>query len=135
PITKNCRYLSEVAWVGMFFPLSFTTYHFPFSPRAKDQKTDFVEPSSAQWITPYMVFSFTLEACIRAISQPRFKRRSGTAVASSIVLALFLLLVTWAPSRILPERPENDICSGQLMSYTDQFATAGLGIMVVLLPV
>src|SRR5207302_4540230 len=67
PITKNCRYLSEVAWVGMFFPLSFTTYHFPFSPRAKDQKTDFVEPSSAQWITPYMVFSFTLEACIRAI--------------------------------------------------------------------
>ncbi|KAG0636125.1 hypothetical protein HOY80DRAFT_979111 [Tuber brumale] len=104
PITRNCRYLSEVAWV-------------------------------AQWITPYMVFSFTLEACIRAVSRPRFKRRSGTAVVGCIVLALFLLLVTWVPSRIVPERPESDICSGQLMSYTDQFAVGGLGIMVVLLPV
>ncbi|KAG0127964.1 hypothetical protein HOY82DRAFT_671857 [Tuber indicum] len=104
PITRNCRYLSEVAWV-------------------------------AQWITPYMVFSFILEACIRAVSQPRFKRRSGTAVVGCIVLALFLLLATWVPSRIVPERAESDICSGQLMSYTDQFAVGGLGIMVVLLPV
>ncbi|PWW80470.1 hypothetical protein C7212DRAFT_342163 [Tuber magnatum] len=101
-ITKNCGYLSEVAWVAL-------------------------------WITPYMVFSFTLEAFIRAVSQPRFKRRSGTAVASCIVLALALLLATWVPSRTI--RPENDICSGQLMSYTDQFAVGGLGIMVVLLPV
>ncbi|RPB00145.1 hypothetical protein L873DRAFT_1789108 [Choiromyces venosus 120613-1] len=103
PITKNCGYLSEVAWV-------------------------------AQWITPFMVFSFTLEACVRAISQPRFKRRSGAAVAGCIALALFLLFLTWVPTRTMPARPENNICSGQLMSYTDQFAAGGLGIMAALLP-
>jgi len=80
-----------------------------------------------------MVFSFTLEAFIRAISQPRFKRRSSTAVASCIVVALLLLLITWVPLRTILDHPENDTCSGQLMSYTDHVAVWGLGIIVILL--
>lgn len=37
PVTKNCGYLSEVAWVGMFFPsfLFFTTYHFSLAHKTK----------------------------------------------------------------------------------------------------
>lgn len=80
-----------------------------------------------------MIFSFTLEAFIRAISQPRFKRRSAIAVACCIVLTLFLLFITWVPSRAILEHPEHDTCSGQLMSYTDHVAVGGLGILVVLL--
>ena len=80
-----------------------------------------------------MIFSFTLEAFIRAISQPCFKRRSAIAVACCIVLTLFLLFITWVPSRTILEHPENDTCSGQLMSYTDHVAVGGLGIIVVLL--
>jgi len=131
PVTKNCGYLAEVAWIGMFF-LVFTTYHFSLS-FAHRIITNFAEPSLAQWITPYMVFSFTLEAFIRAIFQPRFKRRSATAVASCIVLALFLLFITWVPLRTILEHSENGTCSGQLMSYTDHVAVWGLGIIVVLL--
>lgn len=35
----------------------------------------------------------------------------------------------------MPEDVNEDICSGTLMSFVDQFAAGGLGIMVALLPI
>lgn len=35
----------------------------------------------------------------------------------------------------MPENTEQDICNGQLMSFVDQFAAGGLGLMSALLPI
>lgn len=35
----------------------------------------------------------------------------------------------------MPENADQDICSGQLMSFVDQFAAGGLGLMAALLPI
>lgn len=79
--------------------------------------------------------SFTIEATIRALSQPRFQPRSGKAVLYCVLFALTLTLLTWIPSRAMPENTEQDICNGQLMSFVDQFAAGGLGLMSALLPI
>lgn len=92
-------------------------------------------PRKALWITPYIVLSFTIEATIRALSQPRFNPRSRRAVLYCILFALILTLLTWIPSRTMPESTEQDICNGQLMSFVDQFAAGGLGLMSALLPI
>lgn len=35
----------------------------------------------------------------------------------------------------MPENSTEDICNGQLMSFVDQFAAGGLGLMSALLPI
>ncbi|KAL7274310.1 hypothetical protein RUND412_002803 [Rhizina undulata] len=89
---------------------------------------------TALWIVPYIVLTFTFETTIRAVLLPRFKPRSTYVLICCISACLILTILTWIPSRTIAAGQMDDVCTGQLMSYVDQFAGATLGLTSALLP-